>query len=105
MLSEEKEDHDRSFEREVENFDSSLCGDGNEDCKRSSEDEEHVNAPMLEETEEDFEQSNPHSPTTQVSRTLFRMSANSIMCKLLSTLSVTSYGVSCYKTESHHDSN
>ena len=36
---------------------------------------------------------NPQSPTAQVSRTLFRMSANSIMCKLLSTLPVTSYGV------------
>ena len=57
LASEKKEDHDRSFERKVENFDSSICGDENEDCKRSSEDEEQVNAPMLEETEEDFEQS------------------------------------------------
>ena len=63
LASEEKEDHDSSFEREVENFDSSLFGDRNEDGKRSSEDEEHVNAPMLEETDEAFEQSSVSQDT------------------------------------------
>ena len=63
----EKEDHDSSFESKVENFDSSLFGDRNEDDKRSSEDEEHFNAPMFELIEEDFKQ----SPVSHDTRELY----------------------------------
>ena len=52
--NEEMQDHDSSCESEMEDVDSSRFGDDKEDGKRSSENEEHCNAPIVEETEEEF---------------------------------------------------
>ena len=83
LANKEMEHHDTcsSFESEVENVDSSLFGDDNKDDKRSSDNEEHCNAPMLEESEVLNQ-----SPTKQVSDASLKVGAN--VCKLLSTLLV-----------------
>ena len=59
LPSDDEENHDKhdsSSESEVENFSSCLDGARDGKCTGSSEDEECLNAPMLDETEEDLEQ-------------------------------------------------